>query len=125
MKRVFFLTVLFITIQALSHSQPKIKKDLQAHSLSKDIKAEIDKLFSTCNVSTPGYSIGIIKDEHVLYAKGYGSANLDYKIPITDLSSFDIASVSKQFTGAAIALLIMDNKLELNSVASDKGRFIE
>ncbi|MCS3733188.1 CubicO group peptidase (beta-lactamase class C family) [Mucilaginibacter dorajii] len=48
-------------------------------------------------------------------------ANLDYTLPITPKSAFDIASVSKQFTGACIALLIMDGKLRLDMPAS---RFI-
>jgi len=64
---------------------------------------------------SPGYAIGISKGTETLYSKGYGSANLDYLIPISTNSSFDIASVSKQFTAACIALLIMDGKLNLET----------
>lgn len=53
-----------------------------------------------------------------MYTKGYGSANLDYEIPISSNSSFDIASVSKQFTAACIALLILEDKLILETPAS-------
>ena len=46
--------------------------------------------------------------------KGYGLANLDDDIPITPETSFHLASLSKQFTGAAIALLILDGKIALS-----------
>ena len=47
-------------------------------------------------------------------SKGYGLANLDDSIPITPETSFHLASLSKQFTGAAIALLILDHKIALS-----------
>lgn len=50
-----------------------------------------------------------------MYKTGYGAANLDYFIPIDNNTAFDIASVSKQFTAACIALLIIDGKLNLNT----------
>jgi CubicO group peptidase (beta-lactamase class C family) len=71
------------------------------------------------NLESPGYAIGISNDDVTLYSKGYGSANLDYNIPITPNSVFSIASVSKQFTAACIALLIMDGKISLETPASD------
>ncbi len=83
-------------------------------------KKQIDALFKKFNnTNSAGYGIAILKGSQVLYARGYGSANLDYKLPITINSAFDIASVSKQFTGACIALLIMDGKLDLNMPAAN------
>jgi CubicO group peptidase (beta-lactamase class C family) len=45
--------------------------------------------------------------------KGYGLANLDDGIPITPETSFPLASLSKQFTGAAIAMLILEHRIAL------------
>jgi CubicO group peptidase (beta-lactamase class C family) len=88
-------------------------------TLPNTTKVSIDNLFKAYSKqNSPGYAIGIIKATKVLYTHGYGSANLDYLIPITPNSSFDIASVSKQFTAACIALLIMDGKLSLNDPVS-------
>ncbi|MGJ8662705.1 MAG: serine hydrolase domain-containing protein [Marinicella sp.] len=87
--------------------------------LSFETKERINKLFSEFDhLNSPGYAIGISKNEHTLYKKGYGSANLDYSIPITSNSAFSIASVSKQFTAASIALLILDNKITLDTPAA-------
>ena len=83
-------------------------------------KNRIDSLFSEFNnLNSPGYAIGISKNDQVLYKNGYGSANLDYNIPIKSNSAFSIASVSKQFTAACIALLILENKITLETPVSD------
>jgi CubicO group peptidase (beta-lactamase class C family) len=96
-----------------------ISASAQPGWLSKQVKGRIDSLFRAfAKPGSPGYAIGIIRDEQILYEQGYGSANLDYDLPITPHSAFDIASVSKQFTAACIALLIMDGKLSLESPAS-------
>jgi CubicO group peptidase (beta-lactamase class C family) len=87
--------------------------------LPKVSKSKIDNLFKKFDKpNSPGYAIGIVKESHILYTKGYGSANLDYNIPITANSAFDIASVSKQFTAACIALLIIDGKISLETPVS-------
>ena len=47
----------------------------------------------------------------IVFAKGYGAANLEYGIPITPASVFHVASVSKQFTAMAVALLADEGRL--------------
>ncbi|MGD1840030.1 MAG: serine hydrolase domain-containing protein [Thermonemataceae bacterium] len=92
-----------------------------AHTtLSSKATQSIDTLFSKFDrLDTPGYAIGISKNGQALYKQGYGSANLDYNLPIEPSSAFSIASVSKQFTAACIALLILENKISLETPASD------
>ena len=87
--------------------------------LSDMAQQQIDSVFKVFDhLESPGYAIGISKGEHTLFSKGYGAANLDYQIPITSQSAFSIASVSKQFTAACIALLILENQLSLETPAS-------
>lgn len=87
--------------------------------LSDMAQQQIDSVFKVFDhLDSPGYAIGISKGEHTLFSKGYGAANLDYQIPITSQSAFSIASVSKQFTAACIALLILENQLSLETPAS-------
>ena len=88
----------------------------QESKISQLNRDRIDNLFKDFDrKDSPGYAVGISKGTETLYSNGFGSANLDYSIPITTNSSFDIASVSKQFTAACIALLIMDGKLTLET----------
>lgn len=83
------------------------------------ITAKIDSLFKNYNtINTPGYAIGIFKNQKILLAKGYGMANLEYNIPITANTVFNIASLSKQFTAACIALLIMRDSISLDDEVS-------
>ena len=87
---------------------------------SKQDLKKIDNLFKDFDkTDSPGYAIGISRGTETLYSRGYGCANLDYPIPISTNSSFDIASVSKQFTSACIALLIMEGKLNLETPVED------
>jgi CubicO group peptidase (beta-lactamase class C family) len=80
-------------------------------------QAEIDGLFAR-PPSSPGYAVAVIKDGDFALSRGYGLANLDDDIPITPETSFHLASLSKQFTGAAIALLILDHKIALTDSVS-------
>lgn len=74
---------------------------------------KIDTLFQHINSGTPGYMIGVIKDSNFLIERGYGLANLEYGIPIDSRSTFNVASLSKQFTGACVALLMLEGKVSM------------
>ena len=80
-------------------------------------RAEIDRLFVRPPAS-PGYAVAVIKDGDFALSRGYGLANLDDGVPITPDTSFHLASLSKQFTGAAIALLILGHKIALTDPVS-------
>ena len=47
--------------------------------------------------------------------KGYGLASLEYKVPITASTVFDVASLAKQFTGLAVAVLVGQGKIALDA----------
>ncbi|CAI8880441.1 serine hydrolase domain-containing protein [Chryseobacterium sp. IT-36CA2] len=63
--------------------------------------------------NAPGMAVGIIKDGKVIYKKTYGLANLEDKIPVTDSTAFDIASVSKQFTAFITLMAEKEGRLSL------------
>lgn len=112
------LLYIFLSISLISCQTSNSGHDQAA--LEKEAIKSIDSIFSKFdNLNSPGFAIGIIKDSTVLYKAGYGAANLDYSIPIDNNTAFDIASVSKQFTAACIALLIIDGKLNLNTPVQD------
>jgi CubicO group peptidase (beta-lactamase class C family) len=79
-----------------------------------DKGAEIDKLFDRWNTAeTPGGAVVVILDGNIVHQKGYGMANLEWRIPNTPETVFCIGSVSKQFTAYCIALLEARGKLRL------------
>ena len=62
----------------------------------------------------PGCAVGVSRDGRLVFAKGYGSADLEHDTPITPSTPFYIASVSKQFTAMSIVLLAQDGRLSLD-----------
>lgn len=66
------------------------------------------------NTDGPGCAVGVSRDGNVAFERGYGMANLETDTPIRPTSIFHVASVSKQFTAAAIMLLERDGKLSLD-----------
>ena len=62
----------------------------------------------------PGLSLAVVKNGKVIKAKGYGLANLEWNVPATADTAYQLASVSKQFTATAIMLLVEDGKLRLS-----------
>ena len=77
--------------------------------------AAVDEVFADLTKpGSPGCALGVYRDGAVIYAKGYGLANLEANVPITPQSVFDIGSTSKQFTAASILLLEKQGKLSVN-----------
>lgn len=74
----------------------------------------IDKIFSLWNnPQTPGVAIGVVRNDSLIYSKGYGMSNLEYSIPISPETIFHMASVSKQFAAYSIVLLARQGRLKL------------
>lgn len=77
--------------------------------------ANIDALLKKYSSSNgPGCAVSIIKNGNLIYKNSYGLANLEYNIPLTTASVFDVASVAKQFTGFAISTLVQEGKISLS-----------
>lgn len=76
---------------------------------------QLDSLFLSWNQPNhPGGAIGIMQNGKVVYSKAFGLANLEYLVPNSPGTRFNIASVSKQFTSMGIVLLHLEGKLSLD-----------
>jgi CubicO group peptidase (beta-lactamase class C family) len=119
MKKLLTTACLFVvtTVAIVSFTAPAVfgqeKKTAKVNpSPTESVTARVDKLFAQWNKpDSPGCALGIIKDGQLIYKRGYGMANLDYNIPISSKSVFDIASMVKQFVGMSILLLAKQGKL--------------
>ena len=75
----------------------------------------VDHVFENFrNTDGPGCALGVSRGGAVVLERGYGMANLETDTPIRPSSIFHVASVSKQFTAAAIMLLEREGKLSLD-----------
>ncbi|MEO0690913.1 MAG: serine hydrolase domain-containing protein [Pseudomonadota bacterium] len=85
-----------------------------------DLSAMIDSLFVAYDVGKrPGYAIGVMHQGELAFAKGYGLADIESETPINPETAFNIASLSKQFTAAAIAKEIVETDLALSDKLSE------
>ena len=66
----------------------------------------------------PGMAIAIVKDDKVVFAKGYGTRELGKVAPVDADTVFAIASNSKAFTTAALAMLVDEKKIAWNDKVS-------
>ena len=72
----------------------------------------VDTVFAAYDKGdSPGCAVAVYRDGAIAYARGYGLASLEHRVPITSKTVFDIGSTSKQFTAFSILLLERDGKL--------------
>lgn len=77
--------------------------------------AQVDALFARWDsTASPGCAVAVMQDGRIVHERGYGMANLEHGVPITPDTVFHIASISKQFTAAAIVLLAQEGRLSLD-----------
>lgn len=108
MKKLLFWILLIILNVTLVNS-------LAFAQSTDNLSQKADQLFEKWNTpNSPGYAVTVLKDNEIVHKKCFGQANLEYGIPISTSTVFHAASVSKQFTAFAIALLAKENKLSLD-----------
>lgn len=74
----------------------------------------VDSIFANWSKpGSPGAAVVVVRDGNIVFEKGYGYANLEQNIPITPATIFDLASVSKQFAGLSIAMLVEQGRIKL------------
>ncbi len=62
----------------------------------------------------PGVAVAVIRRGVPEIMKGYGLANVELRVPVTPETIFQSGSLGKQFTAAAVMLLVEEGKIELD-----------
>jgi CubicO group peptidase (beta-lactamase class C family) len=78
------------------------------------VKIQIDQLMRRYDGPGPGASLLILRDGQPFVRRSYGFSNLEERTVAAPYTNYRLASVSKQFTAAAILLLAEDGKLSLD-----------
>ena len=83
--------------------------------LSEEQVANIDSLFLQWNrPNHPGGAISIMQGDETVFSKAYGLASMEYLVPNTTGTRFNVASVSKQFSALGIVKLHLAGKLSID-----------
>ncbi len=104
---------LLLTISFTScESQNKIKNllgvEVSTDSINTFLKSRMDSL------NIPGLSIAVINDSKVVYHKNFGFANVEKKLPVTNKTIFEAASISKSVFAFFVMQFVEEGKLDLD-----------
>jgi CubicO group peptidase (beta-lactamase class C family) len=108
-KKPSFLVLLLLVLPLLSVSQSLEEKLADIDSYAQKVMTDWKQ---------PGMAIAIVKDDAVVFAKGYGTRELGKNAPVDADTVFAIASNSKAFTTAALAMLVDEKKIAWNDKVS-------
>jgi len=110
--RLFAASVAALSIASVAQAGPA--------RLSPGLEARIDAAVQE-NVASgrvAGAAVAVLRDGELVFAKGYGRANLELAAPVNERTVFRIGSLSKQFTAAAVLLLAEQGKLKIDDKLS-------
>lgn len=85
---------------------------LRDSALGSRVDAYVDSQLKAQRI--PGIGLGVMRDGHIVKARGYGLANVELNVPVTAETIFQTGSVGKQFTATAVMMLVQDGKLRLD-----------
>lgn len=117
LKRCLVFTALILFMVGFTATDISGQQNMTAKTQSSDEESakKVDAFLSQWDKNDlPGCSVGAVKDGRLVYKRAFGMANLDYDVPNTTSTLFNLASASKPFTAASIALLAQQKRLSLD-----------
>ena len=117
-----FLTVMFLGQAAVSHSPALGQSASDAERIAR-LEVLLENLRQDLKI--PAYSAAIVKDQKVIWAKGFGYADLENKIPATEHTPYHLASLTKTFASTILMQLVQDGKVKLDDPVSKYGINLE
>ncbi len=112
---ILFLLLLFLRVQNVSAEDDMYQGEIELYLEEAEEFAK--KMMEAGKI--PGMSIVIVKDDNILLNKGYGYADLDEKIPVTQETLFEVASCSKSYTAVALLQLRNSGAIRLDDFVSE------
>ncbi len=103
------ITILSVLFAAGAYGQTDVKEKVIAAA-----ENAVARSVASAGQNAPGCSVGVGLEGKSVFEKGFGIAELEHGVPITAASIFESGSVAKQFTAAALALLEIDGKLDID-----------
>ena len=97
-------------LQAQEASQPVLRLPVQTAEIVAGLDAYIEQ--ARVDWAVPGLSVAIVQGEEILLCRGYGQCEVGREQPVDEHTLFAIASNTKAFTAAAMAMLVDEGKLD-------------
>jgi CubicO group peptidase (beta-lactamase class C family) len=107
-------TLLVIVLLASTSFAQQISKEDRAVAIK--IDRVVNQQMSANKI--PGVSLAVLRKGKIVLLKSYGLANVEHQVPVKPETIFQSGSIGKQFTAAAVMMLVQDNKLSLDDRVS-------
>ncbi len=117
--RSLFILVLLVNASGVRPQTPSRDKHQASSGDQQRVKRfekQVDDLRTLLKI--PGMSAVIIKDQKVLWAKGFGFADFENRVPATPDTLYHIASLTKTFAATLVMQLVEQGKLDLDEPMS-------
>jgi CubicO group peptidase (beta-lactamase class C family) len=106
-----YLTILLVSTAGVGQ---------QASRYDRLAEAKVDRFVKQEMVAhqIPGVSLAVLRRGQIVLLKSYGFANVEHQAPVKPSTIFQSGSIGKQFTAAAVMILVQENKLSLDDKIS-------
>jgi CubicO group peptidase (beta-lactamase class C family) len=105
-----------ITVAALTPTVAHAVPQTPAEQ-SREVDALVQQQMAAHHI--PGASVAVVSHGKVALLRAYGLADAENRVPVTEHTAFELASVTKQFTATAIMMLVQDGKLSLDDTITN------
>lgn len=104
-----------IGLAVMLHGKQGIAQPLPNVPATDRAAAQVDAIFADYTTPhTPGAAVVVARGDSIVFARGYGLADAEHEVAVSPATSFRLASVTKQFTAAALLSLVEAGKLSLD-----------
>ena len=108
MKNSMIIILLFLAVNVVNGQEKDTRLD--------GLEEEIEQLIKTYNAI--GLSVIVVENDKTVYSQGFGYRNLEKKLPVTENTSFHIASMTKAFTASLLGILEGEGHVSLTQKPS-------
>ncbi|HEX8367376.1 MAG TPA: serine hydrolase [Pyrinomonadaceae bacterium] len=130
-KTGYFLALILIIsliVQAMPAQDSKsslVKQTVSASDANRLARLETRLENIRQELKIPALSAAVVKDRRVVWAKGFGFADLENKIPATEHTPYHLASLTKTFASTIVMRLVQEGKIKLDDPVSKYGITLE
>jgi len=104
------------------HTADQMDKSSEAARIA-SFETQLESLRQELKI--PAYSAAIVKNQKVIWAKGFGYADVENKIPATEHTAYHLASLTKTFASTILMQLVQEGKIKLDDPVSKYGITLE
>lgn len=120
---ILILAVFVQVIALVTNQQAKGDVQLSEASRLAQLETQLENLRQQLKI--PAYSAAIVRDQKVIWAKGFGLADVENKIPATEHTPYHLASLTKTFASTILMQLVQEGKIRLDDPVSKYGITLE